>query len=293
VKPPADIRIGTCAWSFEDWRGVFYPGDLPASQRLPFYASHFNAVEIDSTFYATPSPQTAHNWLDATPRDFVFTCKLPREITHVRKLRGCEGLVDEFLTNILPLKPKLGCVLAQFPAYFTQRQDEAVLREFVQHLPHDFRFAIEFRDGGWHLPRIAHLLEEHGVCWVWNDTTPVERQDEGAFSFLAKTTDFLYVRLLGDLGTKYRGDGQRVFQYRHLMWPRDTSLESWAVRVRQQLPEVSQVFILANNHFEGYSPATCERIAERLGVTLERRPVRKRVGKGRKGVGAEQMELAL
>ncbi|PYK27381.1 MAG: hypothetical protein DME52_04095, partial [Verrucomicrobia bacterium] len=83
------IRIGACAWSFEDWRGSFYPSHLPESQWLEFYANYFPAVEVDSTFYAAPAQATIQRWIEITPAAFRFACKLPREITHTRRLRDC------------------------------------------------------------------------------------------------------------------------------------------------------------------------------------------------------------
>ena len=287
----ADVRLGTCAWSFDDWRGAFYPEGLASNQRLAFYARHFRAVEIDSTFYAAPSVQTARHWHESTPDDFLFTCKVPREITHVRKLRGSTELLASFLAGIAPLEPKLGCVLIQLPPWFNVRQDERALREFIGALPRGVRFAVEFRDPGWHLPRIAHLLEEHHVCWVWNDVTSLERQDEGAFGFFPQTSDFLYVRLIGDLATKGRRDGGRVFRYRRLLWPRESSLESWALKVRQQLGGVRQAFIGVNNHFEGFAPATCQRIGEWLDLPV-RLPSRDETHPA-PAAGGRQLELQL
>lgn len=290
MEPNPDIRIGTCAWSFEDWRGAFYPESHQANQRLAFYSRHFRSVEVDSTFYSAPSQQVARNWLDATPHEFLFSCKLPREITHVRKLRGCEELLNEFLAHIAPLRRKLACVLIQLPNYFNIRQDELALREFILRLPADVRFAVEFRDPGWNMPRIAHLLEQHQVCWVWNDMTPLERQTEGAFAFLPQTTDFLYVRLLGDFTKKYRGDGQRIFRYRRLMWPRDASLENWSLKIRQYTEEVSRVLVYVNNHFEGFAPLTCQRFGEQIGVPVD---LPSRDQRHRNGGAERQMELFL
>src|SRR6516225_2938603 len=81
LNKPATIKIGTCAWSYEDWRGVFYPEHLPAGERLEFYARHLPAVEVDSTFYHAPTPQVAAHWAEETSADFAFACKLTREIT--------------------------------------------------------------------------------------------------------------------------------------------------------------------------------------------------------------------
>ncbi len=263
-----DIRIGTCSWSFDDWRGVFYPEHLPSIQRLGFYSKYLSTVEIDSTFYAPPSPQNAGHWLDVTPDDFVFSCKVPREITHQHKLRQCEELLANFLGSIAPLRRKLACVLIQLPGYFVLREDEHALREFIQQLPHDFRFGVEFRDPSWNLPRITHLLEEHRVCWVWNDTTSLEHQGEGAFDFHPITTDFLYLRLMGDQRTKFRADGEGVFRYRELLWPRDSALESWAIRVKQHADRAAPVLAYINNHYEGFAPLTCRRFARQFGHEL-------------------------
>src|SRR5438045_9398748 len=81
------IRIGACAWSFEDWREVFYPRDLPESRWLEFYARHFSTIEIDSTFYTAPGPEAVRRWLAISPSHFCFSCKLPPVITHICKMR--------------------------------------------------------------------------------------------------------------------------------------------------------------------------------------------------------------
>ena len=80
VDDLAKIKIGTCAWSYDDWRGVFYPGHLPASERLAFYTQHFTSVEVDSTFYHAPAPHVTAHWSEVAPAGFVFSPKLTREI---------------------------------------------------------------------------------------------------------------------------------------------------------------------------------------------------------------------
>lgn len=268
MDPRDKIKIGTCAWSCDDWRGVFYPEHLPPAERLSVYARSFGAVEVDSTFYATPPLKTALHWFEATPPEFVFACKAPREITHERRLRDCGELLDEFLRGIEPLGEKLGCVLFQTPPSLRPRQDEAALRAFVRSLPGRVRFAIEFRHHDWHQPRIVRLLEDHRVCWAWTDATPLDHQQEAAFEFLPETADFVYLRLLGDYGRKYAGDGSPLHAYRAILWPRDASLENWAIRLRQRLPDVARAFIGVNNHFEGFAPATARRLAALLDLPL-------------------------
>lgn len=285
------VRIGTCAWSFEDWRGVFFPEHLAASHRLEFYARFFGCVEVDSTFYGALSPRTARHWREITPGDFVFTVKMPRQITHDHKLREVEALTERFLAGIEPLQPKLGCVLVQLPPYFVLQHDERPLRDFLHRLLRfpGVRFAVEFRHPSWHLPRITHLLEEHRVCWVWSDMSCLEQSEQGAFEFLPQTTDFLYLRLLGDVATKYAGDGSRRFKYRGLLWPREHALESWALRIEAKIAQTKTAFVLANNHFEGFAPQTCLRVAARFGKPMEL-PGPDQL-KGREVATARQMDL--
>jgi uncharacterized protein YecE (DUF72 family) len=269
---PGDIsiRIGTCAWSYDDWRGAFYPEHLPATERLQFYARHFATVEVDSTFYHPPAPHVAAHWAEKTPDGFIFSLKLPREITHERKLRDWQEPFEVFLSGIQPLRPKLGSVLVQLPPYFELKHDEHALRDFVRHLPADIRFAFEFRDPAWHTPRIAHLLEEHAVCWVWNDVTTLERASEAAFGFWPQTTDFLYLRLLGDIESKYDPEsGEPVHHYRELMWPRDAALENWAEKVRAAHQHARRVLVYSTNHFEGFAPASAVRLGRKLGLTID------------------------
>ena len=134
-------------------------------------------------------------------------------------------------------------------------------------------FAVEFRHGGWW--RDPEGLAEHlagfGVTLAWNDLSALERGDEAPGDFPPPVSPLVYVRLMGDLDTKFDGAGERRFRYDggHF-WPRDVALDRWGERVRLALadPRVRRVFVLANNHYEGFSPRTCQRLGERLGVKV-------------------------
>jgi len=142
------------------------------------------------------------------------------------------------------------------------------LRSFVEQLPRDFRFAIEFRHPGWHRPQFIHLLEKHRICWVWADTSPLNERNLAPFEFQPRTTDFLYVRLLGDYTTKYDRDGKQRHRYGKLLWKREAALESWALKIERQLSDVRAVYAYVNNHFEGFALESAHRLAERLGYEL-------------------------
>jgi len=262
------IRIGACAWSFDDWRGAFYPPDLPNSQWLEFYANYFPAVEVDSTFYAAPSENTVRRWIEMTPAAFRFACKLPRDITHARRLRDCTAELNSFLRALEPLASKLQVILIQLPPSFAPKDGKPALREFLRGLPRDFRFAIEFRHAGWHRPQFIRLLEKNHVCWTWADTTPLNERNLAPFEFLPLTTDFLYLRLLGDYATKYDVDGEHAHRYKKLLWKREAAIESWSLKIERHLSEVRNVWAFVSNHFEGFAPETCQRLARRLGLDL-------------------------
>jgi uncharacterized protein YecE (DUF72 family) len=262
------IRLGTCAWSFEEWSGVLYPPDLPSNRWLEFYSHHFPAVEIDSTFYSAPAENVARRWLEMTPAHFRFTCKLPREITHQRRLRDCRQELSAFLRALEPLAPKLRVILIQLPPSYGPKEEKMAFRDFVAQLPSDFRFAVEFRHPGWHRPHYIRLLENHRLCWVWSDMSPLNERNQAPFEFQPLTTDFLYLRLLGDALTKYNQDGKRIYRYGKLLWKREAALDSWALRIERHLDEIRSVWTFANNHYEGFSPATCQRLAQRLGFEL-------------------------
>ncbi|HJT82507.1 MAG TPA: DUF72 domain-containing protein [Chthoniobacterales bacterium] len=262
------IRIGTSAWGFKDWQPSFYPPEVPESHWLEFYARYFPAVEIDSTFYGPPSAEVARRWVEVTPGHFRFTCKLPRAITHKCRLRDCTAELNDFFRAIEPLEPKLHVILIQLPPAFSPKDGKPALRSFLRQLPKTFRFAIEFRHGGWHRPQIIGLLEKYRIAWVWADTSPLDERNLAPFEFLPQTADFLYLRLLGDYGTKYGSDGSHLHSYGKLLWKREAALESWALRIERHLKEVRSIWAFVSNHFEGFAPETGQRLAQRLGFEL-------------------------
>jgi hypothetical protein len=128
--PP--IRIGTCGWSYKDWVGPFYPKGLAPADYLPYYAEHFPIVEVDSTFYRSPSKSMVQGWRDKTPEGFSFSLKVPQTIPHEKVLVDCAGEVEEFVSAARLLGDKLLCCTLQF-GYFN-RQAFAGPDEFVERL---------------------------------------------------------------------------------------------------------------------------------------------------------------
>jgi uncharacterized protein YecE (DUF72 family) len=128
----ASVYVGTSGWNYREWRGGFFPADLPTKRWLSFYASHFNSVEINYTFYRLPTKETCEAWYGQTPAKFRFVVKASRYITHIKRLREARKSWSDFLERVLVLKEKLGPILLQFPSNF--RASEANLQTIDEFL---------------------------------------------------------------------------------------------------------------------------------------------------------------
>src|SRR5580700_7251836 len=159
----ADIRIGTSAFTAAGWVGSFYPEGTQPKDFLSYYATKFDAVELDNTFYRTPSLTTVQGWNTKTPSGFLFAAKVPQVITHEKVLVDCEDDLTHFLDTMSALGDKLGPLLFQF-GYFNRSVFKsgseflARLKPFLEKLPKDFKFALEIRNKAWLDARFTDLL---------------------------------------------------------------------------------------------------------------------------------------
>jgi uncharacterized protein YecE (DUF72 family) len=268
VLRPERVFPGTCAWSFDDWRDAFYPHPWPRNRWLEFYARHFPAVEMDSSFYHVPSAKTVAHWAGMTPPTFRFCPKLPKTLSHEKRLEEPAPEINMMRHLADELGGRFGCALLQLPPAFHARpHEEKTLRSFLRSWPAEVPLAVEFRHESWNTPHAAGMLEERGVAWVWADNLPLEAQAHAGFGFRPVTAKHLYVRLLGDFRTKYGPDGKETHRYGKLLWPRDTALEHWAVKLRHQT-EAAAIYVFANNHYEGMAVETVRRLARKVGLDL-------------------------
>jgi uncharacterized protein YecE (DUF72 family) len=187
---------------------------------LRFYTEHFDAVELNSTFYKLASPGAAADWSAQTPRGFLFTAKGSRFITHMKKLRDAALAVSRYFERLQPLGRKLGPIVFQLPPHWAVSPDR--LADFLDVLPRGHRYAFEFRDPSWHVPEVYALLRRHRAAFCIYDLA-------GFQSPLEITSDFTYVRLHGP-GAKYQGRYE------------EPQLREWAGRLRQWNLKSSYVF---------------------------------------------------
>jgi uncharacterized protein YecE (DUF72 family) len=203
-----------------------------------------------------------------TPVAFRFSPKLPKTVSHEKRLEDPAPEINMMRHLADELGPRFGCALLQLPPSFHARaQEEKSLRAFLRAWPEDLPLAVEFRHESWNTPAGARLLEDRGVAWVWADNLPLDKQQHAGFGFRPVTARHLYVRLLGDFRTKYGPDGRETHRYSRLLWPRDTALEHWAVKLGHHA-DAEAIYLFANNHYEGMAVETARRLAARLEMPL-------------------------
>ena len=258
------VRIGTCGWSYKDWSGVFYPEELAAGEFLSYYARQYAVVEVDSTFYRTPSIKTVEGWRECTPDSFGFTLKVPQVITHEKVLLDCRAEVRAFLTAARVLEHKLLCCVLQF-GYFNRKVFAGLdaflerLQPFLEAWPEDVPLAVEVRNKTWMTARLADCLRARRVAWVLVDQAWMPSPLNVVRKEDAVTGPFAYVRLLG---VRAAVDAltptlDQVVIDRSAQLPEDAE----AIRL---LSERVPVLVFVNNHYAGYAPGTIRQLQQAL-----------------------------
>ncbi|MBI2911915.1 MAG: DUF72 domain-containing protein [Chloroflexi bacterium] len=186
AAPRGRIVVGTSGFSYAEWRGIFYPTDLPPKGYLAYYAQHFPTTEINNTFYRIPSAKVTAGWYEQTPAQFSFTLKLSQRITHEKRLREVADEMGWFLSGASGLREKLGPILVQLPPNF--RKDVGLLGDFLARYAAQRMLAFEFRHDSWFADDTFDLLRRHAAA------LGVVEADERAAQ-RAVTGTFVYMRL--------------------------------------------------------------------------------------------------
>jgi uncharacterized protein YecE (DUF72 family) len=270
------VRIGTSSFSEKDWVGPFYPEGTKPSDFIRYYATRFDTVEVDATYYAIPGQRTVKNWAEKTPDNFLISAKFPRSIVH-----GGQGAVpdrevmlnpdvtyderDRFLEVMEGLGTRLGPLVLQFP-YFNKKvfgsksQFFDRLDRFLGDLPAGFRYAVEIRNRYWLTDEYAGILRKHNVGLVLVDQAWMPHGDEVAKLFDPVTADFVYIRLLGD-----RKEIEALTKrWDQVVIDRDDRLRRWAELIYDMAKRDLVTLTYSNNHYAGYAPATAYRLQEFL-----------------------------
>lgn len=249
------IYVGTSGYSYADWKGVFYPPDLPQNQWLAFYAREFTAVELDFTYYRMPTADQLVKIAAQTPDHFRFAVKAHQDITHHRQAETTA--LTQFRAALTPLRQQgqLSAVLLQFPGSFRCTDTNLdYLRRCAEHLP-DLPLVIEFRHREWISQRVLTLLRELqvGFCNVDMPALP------GLLPRTALVTaPTAYLRLHGRNAKTWWQHDQAWERYNyHYSKP---ELREWIPHIRQMDAQAEQVLVFANNHWQGQAVETARQI---------------------------------
>jgi uncharacterized protein YecE (DUF72 family) len=273
VPAPNHLRIGTSSFTASGWSGTFYPPGTKPADYLSYYATKFDTVEVDSTFYGTPSASTVKAWNAKTPPGFLFAAKIPQVITHDKVLVGCDAEFNEFVGVMDNLGDKLGPLLLQF-GFFNTSVFRGVndflprLKPFLKKLPKDHKFAVEIRNKTWLVPQFVETLREHGVALTLIDQSWMPRPAQYFEKFDPITADFTYVRWLGDR----KAIEQQTKVWDRIIVDRSGELSEWVDVLGKVYKRKVQIYSYANNHYAGFGPATVEMFRDlwrkRVGTAL-------------------------
>ena len=231
------LFIGTSGYSYEGWKGPFYPEDTPARKMLSFYSSRLSTVEINNTFYRLPRREVLENWGAQVPDSFRFAIKASRRITHQRRLNeGSESPLRYLLENVEALGDKLGTLLFQLPPNMKLNLER--LESFLAYLPDGLHAAFEFRNESWFDDTVYEALRRHNAALVLADTDDEERNPP-----FVRTADWGYLRLRR---TSYD----------------DGMLQRWAERLSE--PGWKEAFVYFKHEDAGAGPAMAARLEEMI-----------------------------
>ena len=243
-----DIRIGIGGWTYEPWRGTFYPDELPQKRELEYASRHLTSIEINGTYYGSQKPASFAKWHDETPDGFVFALKAPRFVMNRRVLADAGGAITRFLgSGITELKEKLGPINWQFLP--TKKFDAADFKAFLELLPREaggraLRHVVEVRHESFHSPDFIAMVREHGVGVVIavDSTYP---------QFADATAPFIYARIMGTQPTEACGYS-------------DAALDLWAARVRSWASGPRDVYVYVIGGHKARNPAAAMSLMLRL-----------------------------
>jgi len=238
------LHIGTSGWSYEHWKGNFYPDKIKGKEMLSCYSDKFKTVEINASFYRLPSEKTLKDWYQSVADDFTFSIKASRYITHQKKLNDPQRSIKKFFDVIPKLDDKQGPILFQLPPNWHKNTER--LADFIDALPSDYSYVFEFRDPDWFADDIVDLLRETDTAFCIYDL-------EGEETPIHITSDFVYIRLHGP-GAKYRGSYSKKL------------LEKWVHRFREWHKHGLEIYCYFNNDYGGHAPRNAALLMEMMGI---------------------------
>lgn len=232
----AKLLVGTSGYVYPHWRnGVFYPEGLPQKEELEYYSQHFDTVELNNPFYRLPEAKTFSNWAKRVPENFIFTVKVSRFITHIKKLKQCQEPWQTFLERSVNLKEKLGPFLFQLPPNWHKDLDQ--LKEFIEMVKvtdKKYRYVFEFRHPSWFSEDVYQIFKKQkniSLCLADSPQWPFKEIITG---------NFVYIRMHG---------GKVLYSSNYS----EKELKEWAEKIKKWLKQKLDVYVYFNNDAMGYA----------------------------------------
>jgi uncharacterized protein YecE (DUF72 family) len=233
------IWVGTSGFQYPEWKGTFYPRDLPTKAMLPYYAERFPTTEINYSFYRIPSEKTLSDWMAATPARFCFSLKAPKEITHTKKLRDCGDVLQRFFGVAKTLHEKSGVTLFQLPPFL--KKDAALLKQFLEELPRGCKCAFEFRHVSWFDDDVYGALQSAGVALCIADSEKLSTP-------VVLTAGFGYFRL--------RDEGYH-----------DADIANWAKTIARHEGQLKDIYVYFKHEESGIGPQFAKQMIDLLNAS--------------------------
>lgn len=246
-----EYRIGCSGWSHTAWKGHFYSAKLEAGKWLEYYSKVFDYVEVDSSFYSMPNLFRVKKWAVNTPANFRFTVKIPKTITHDEAFHKIDRELEYFYSSLSPMQDKNLAFLIQMPPSLSFKTGFRLLKNFCSVLDTGHRYAVEARQTSWFNEEFYDLLRDNKICLVWNQLDAVRAPP-------IVTTDFVYVRLIGDRSIDEKDFGT-------IQRDRLNEMQYWATELKKT--QVHLAIVAANNHYAGFGPATANITRKMLNLT--------------------------
>ncbi|MBD3282068.1 MAG: DUF72 domain-containing protein [Candidatus Portnoybacteria bacterium] len=241
------IYIGTSGWSYKEWKNKFYPKNTPTKNFLKYYSKTFNTAEVNSSFYHLPKKQTLEKWKETTNKDFLFSLKASRFITHIKRLKT-KTPWNKFKNTVITLKNNLGPILFQFPKNFHAKEEtKNNIEDFIKYIRKDWRtykIAFEFRHDSWFNEQNYKMLRKHNISLVIADSSQYPRKN-------ISTADFAYFRYHGPttlFSSKYTKN----------------QLKKEKEIINKIKKRTKDIFIYFNNDVNAYAPQNAQELMDIL-----------------------------
>ncbi len=248
------LSIGTAGFFYNDWIGSFYPKKLQKANYIEFFSKIFNLVEINSTFYNLPSEEIVINWHNRVSENFRFIVKVWKQISHNLDDSELKSSINEFFSRLSKLGPKILSFLFQFPPWFRYSENHLLKLELLLKLiPSKYKYIIELRDNSWYDSEILSKFIDGENIILGTTYMP------GIIPFYMLNQKKYYIRLIGD---------RKLNIFNRIQRDQNETLINLYDNIKrlQKNPKIYEIFIIVNNHFQGFAPESVNMLKKKFGL---------------------------